>query len=147
VFDGYINRVNASNPGAVTHTFAYRGFAPPTWSDFAFESYEPPAGASGSGPAIPAMFDPATRTFDWSTVGSSPGLYTWSVKATPSVGQPDVAYMRVRITAVPEPATLLLVMAIVANFGFGRRRCLITRRYVVSNPAEEPDASAFRLIG
>jgi hypothetical protein len=124
IYDGYINRVNASDPGAVSHTFSYRGIAPPTmWSDFAFESYEPALGTVGSGPAIPATFDPATHTFDWSTVGSQPGLYTWRVIASRLSVPPDVVYMRVRITAVPEPTTLSLGVAIAAGISFVRRRC------------------------
>src|SRR5262249_4888690 len=134
VVDATINNVNANDPGSLTHTFQYVqdvSSGPPTWSDFAFNSYVPDAGASGTGPAIPATFDPSLHKFSWTTIGSPRGVYTWRVTATVpelpgySTVYSDVGFLHVHITQVPEPASLLLVgLATAGLTGFRWRRRL-----------------------
>ena len=117
IVDATINNVNASSPGALAHTFQYLldVSGPVTWSNFAFDSYVPDVGAVGTGPAVPATFDPALHKFSWTTTGSPVGVYTWRVTATvpPVPGwsgeYSDVGFLRVHITEVPEPATAMLL--------------------------------------
>jgi PEP-CTERM motif len=117
IVDAAINNVNADSPGSLTHTFQYLldvSSGPVTWSNFAFDSYVPDVGAAGTGPAIPATFDPSLRKFSWTTIGSPLGVYTWRVTATVpampgySGEYSDVGFLQVHITQVPEPATLSL---------------------------------------
>jgi hypothetical protein len=125
--DAAIDNVNANSPGSLTHTFDYSTSlpnpdAPPTWSNFQFVSYVPDAGASGSGPVLPATFDPSQHRFDWTTLNSPRGVYTWEVSASKQ-GYSDTAYLHVHITAVPEPATIvLLAFAWCVSLGNARLR-------------------------
>jgi hypothetical protein len=123
VYDDLINNVNASSPGSLAYSFlAFETSGPVTWSDFAFVSYSPDAGAVGTGPAIPATYDPSGNKFNWTTIGSPIGTYIWKVRATSGVST-DVGFLRVHITQVPEPATLsLFALAIIAGVGRIHRR-------------------------
>ncbi len=110
VSDATIDNVNANSPGTLTHTFAYSATLPNpgiplTWSNFQFNSFVPDPGSSGTGPAIPATFDPALHKFSWSTLNSPRGVYTWQVTAS-GQGYSDTGILHVHITQVPEPATL-----------------------------------------
>jgi hypothetical protein len=110
IADASIENVNASNPGSVSHTFGLYSltFSPPiTWYGFDFVSYQPAPGASGTGPAAPATFDPSTRVFNWNTIGSQPGLYKWQVEAQDNFGYFDIGYITVNVSAVPEPVSLI----------------------------------------
>jgi hypothetical protein len=132
IIDATIDNVNASNPGSLTHTFQYvlDGFGPVTWSNFAFDSYVPDAGATGTGPVTPATFDPSLHKFSWTTIDSPRGVYTWrvtaSVPASPGSSDlySDVGFLKVHITQVPEPATLVLVGLAILGVSTlpGRRR-------------------------
>jgi hypothetical protein len=116
-----IDNVIASNPGMVMGTFLATNAAD-SWHDFMFQSYAPGFGGSGSGPAVPATFDPATQKFSWTTLGSAPGTYVWQVSATNVYGT-DSGSITVRIVAVPEPGTLsLLSLVALSTAGLIRHR-------------------------
>jgi hypothetical protein len=122
VNSGVINNVNANVPGSLLYTFTAGNWAD-FWSDFQFVSYTPGLGGSGTGPAIPAAFDPATQKFSWNSVGSSVGTYTWSVKGT-NINGSSQGTLTINVTAIPEPASIsLFVFAFVAlNSCIQRRR-------------------------
>lgn len=130
VQDVFVDNVNASNPGLVSRTLNDLNFSfpPATWSNFAFDSYVPAVGASGTGPATPATFNTSSHLFSWNTVGSPLGTYKWFVTASNSYGS-DQGSITVRITAVPEPASLLLVsLATFAGCLFSSRRSAARRK-------------------
>jgi hypothetical protein len=120
VEDVFYDNVVANNPGLLTHTFPSFLSSPP-WFGFLFDSYHPAPGASGSGPLIPATFNPTTHNFSWNTTGSPLGDYVWQVKAS-GFDNTDTGYIHVRITAVPEPATFTLI-------GFAAIGALVLRRH------------------
>jgi hypothetical protein len=130
VHDAVIDNVNASGPGMVMHTFTCSGFgtcfppSPPVWDNFQFVSYTPNYGGAGDGAAeaANATFDPGTQQFFWNTVGAPRGDYVWSVRKTQG-SQSDTGTLTVRVTSVPEPATIsLLSLAPFAFLGIIRRR-------------------------
>jgi hypothetical protein len=80
---------------------------------------------TGSGPVLPATFDPDTQLFSWDTTGSPRGDYEWRVTATNQFGS-DQGSLFVHMTLlpdVPEPGTLLLLgIAMMGFLGAARRR-------------------------
>jgi hypothetical protein len=121
--------VNASIPGLVEHTFVGTDadMDTLTWGSFTFGTYTPDYGGGPGGPVQPggsqlATFNPSTREFDWNTVGSPRGIYTWNVTASDGNGGSDVGTITVHVTAVPEPTTLgLLVVAMLGLVSSIRR--------------------------
>lgn len=123
VADETIDNVNANVPGSIHHQFA--ADAPGSLvliSNLKLDSYVPAPGTSGTGPAIAAVLNNtgSTNFFDWNTVGSPLGTYKWSYTASAALAQANGS-LTVRITAVPEPASVVLmllgVMAVVSNRG------------------------------
>ena len=117
-----INDVNSAVPGSVERllTILNQAGGPLALTDFAYNSFTPPPGGPGTGPANPASLDSATRKFTWNTVGSPMGSYKWTYTATNSYGS-DGGSITVNIT-VPEPAALSLVGLTLIGLGFIRRR-------------------------
>lgn len=128
ITDETIDNVNASVPGFLHHQLQISNQAPgqPYFFDvtnFKLDSYVPGPGASGTGPATAPtieMADASTYYFDWNTVGSPLGTYKWTFTASNFLGGDDGS-LTIRITAVPEPASVALVllgiMAVVSNRG------------------------------
>jgi PEP-CTERM motif-containing protein len=96
---------------------------PVSLANFAFDSFTPPPGGSGTGPANPASLDSPTQKFTWNTVGSPLGTYKWTYTAQNIYGL-DGGSITVRIT-VPEPATLSLLGVSLIGLGFTRRRAAV----------------------
>lgn len=120
IVDATINNVNANNPGFVEHTVQFNGIAG-TLGNFAFDSFVPPLGGSGTGPATPATLNTSTRKFNWNTIGSPLGTYKWTFTATNNFGF-DNGSITVNIT-VPEPATCsLLALSLAGCLALIRRR-------------------------
>jgi hypothetical protein len=120
--DIHIDNLNVIKPGSVSRTLSILPYG--YISDFRFDSYVPEAGASGSGPAIPATLDFSHSeynwTFNWNAAGSPLGTYKWLVTATNAYGVDDGS-ITVRIT--PEPASFsLLGLALMACGRIMRRR-------------------------
>ena len=122
VVDAEFSNVDADDPGMMLHTFTTSGSAPIVWDDFMFDSYTPPPGGAGTGPAIPPTFDTGAAKFSWNTVGSPAGTNRWHVTASNPFGA-DQGNLTIHIAAVPEPATLsLIVVATLAGVALIRRR-------------------------
>jgi hypothetical protein len=131
VADAVINNVNASIPGMVQHTFTASDvdLQTLTWGNFQFGTYTPAYGSGPGGPGFPggsqmASFDTGTQEFEWNTVGSPRGIYTWHVTADDGAGGSDQGTITVHITEVPEPTSLALgalLFAVPVCF-FGRRK-------------------------
>jgi hypothetical protein len=119
-----LNNVVANDPGSlssVVNLVSPAPIGPFTWSNFTFDSFVPAGGASGTGPAIPAAFDTSMHKFTWKTVGSPLGTYKWLVNVANDWGS-DQGSITVNITAVPEPATIMiLALATPLLAGFRRR--------------------------
>jgi hypothetical protein len=125
-----IPNIDANNPGFIERTITgtvilpsgFTSLGPGNWTGFVFDSFVPPGGGVFStSPAQAATFDPATSRFHWDTVGAPVGTYHWRVTATVQ-GYTGLGFITARITAVPEPASLLLVsLAAIAGCGLPRR--------------------------
>jgi hypothetical protein len=121
--DDVIDNVNANVPGLVERQLTIQSYpigGAVTLSNFAFNSFTPPPGGSGAGPANPASLDSATQKFTWNTVGSPLGSYKWTYTAQNSFGS-DSGSITVNIT-IPESATCSLAGLTLVGLGFVRRR-------------------------
>ena len=110
VIDGAILNVDANDPGTVMHTFTATDpdLDPLTWSNFQFGTYTPAYGGAGPGPLNAATFNPSDQKFNWNSIGSPRGIYTWNVTASDGQGGSDQGTLTVHVTAVPEPSALAL---------------------------------------
>lgn len=81
------------------------GFAPTM--TFQFLSFTPAPGETGTGPVLPASLD-AQRNFHWNPAGSPLGTYVWKLVGQNGVGTGE-STVTVRLTAVPEPGTVILL--------------------------------------
>ena len=122
VTDETIDNVNANIPGSIHHQIQVSALNSLIMiGSFQFDSYAPAPGVSGTGPAIPAALDntdASTYFFNWNTIGSPLGTYKWTFTAYAG-GFSDDGSLTVRITAVPEPGTLVLC---VISFCWSRMR-------------------------
>lgn len=122
VFDAVIDNVVAESAGDINHQVYFQdGGLPTTLGNFRFDSFTPALGGTGSGPANTASFDATTFQFSWDPHGSALGSYKWLLTATNAIGSDDGS-ITVRITELPEPATISLLALILLAGGSCSRR-------------------------
>lgn len=99
-----IDNVVAEEPGSIHYRLAT--YSSSLLDNLRFDSYVPPPGGAGSGPANSASLDLSDFSyyFNWNTRGSPLGTYKWLYTARNEFGSDDGS-ITVRITQVPEPAS------------------------------------------
>ena len=129
------DNVNAGDPGVVTRDLSYLyPDSPP--EQFNFLNYRSPTGVvTRPTLAHPATFDFATREFRWNTNGAMIGEYSWhTATIDDNTGNWNPHWdIIVRVTAVPEPATLTTVTFAIASVLMLRRHSPTSRRNGSSN--------------
>ena len=123
------DNVNSFDPGVVIRdlSYLYPNSAP---RQFNFLNYRSPAGVVSSPPlAHPATLDPVTKEFRWNTTGAMVGEYMWHTARLDNFGNWNPHWdIIVRVTAVPEPATVTTLALAIASVLMFRRNTPELRR-------------------